>query len=369
MLTAEMLARLAAVGLAAGVFMASASRTARAVDFGGVNDTLAAWRPAGKREEQAAALAAAGARHVRIMAVRPLDAVAASAAALTRKGIGVLVVVPMGQADFFPPDVAARAAEGVHYPLRPTHAMEIARYAAFWREALAALDAVGVAPIAVEVGNEINISPFDASLPVTPGGVVAEAEGFERHSFAGTFGRALDRYVEALRETKAALIGRGVPVLLASLVRPEPDWAAANAVSAVAPELAMRMLVERGADRIADGLAVHLYPQVGARDEDPDAAVAKAVAQAFDPLVREAGPGRVWWITEWGFARAVGKDSGLELTRGRRMRAFADAIRSRPEAARMGPAFLYDFSEDELFRIHGPDGPSDPDALLTLAPR
>ncbi|MFC6046491.1 hypothetical protein ACFPYM_01420, partial [Methylobacterium hispanicum] len=159
------------------------------------------------------------------------------------------------------------------------------------------------------------------------------------------------------------------PVLLSSLVRPEPAWAAANGVSAIAPECAMRLLMERGAGRVADGLAVHLYPQVGARDEDPDVSVREAVSKAFDPLVREAGPGRAWWITEWGFARAVGRDSGKELPRRARMLAFARAIEARPEAPRMGPAFLYDFSEDELFRIHGRDDPSDPDALLTLAPR
>jgi hypothetical protein len=234
---------------------------------------------------------------------------------------------------------------------------------------LAALDAAGVSPIAVEVGNEINISAFESSLPIVLGGEMVEVGGLVRRPYAETFGRALDRYVEALRETKAVLAGRTVPVLLASLVRPESDWAAANGVSAVAPELAMRMLVERGAHRVADGLAVHLYPQVGARDEDPDISVGRAVAQAFDPLVREAGPDRVWWITEWGFARAVGRDSGLELPRRARMLAFVRAIEARREAALMGPAFLYDFSEDELFRIHGPDSPSDPDALLTLAPR
>ena len=362
-MVSKAVARLFALGLA------MAPHTSRAVDFGGVNDTLAAWRPPDRHEDQAAALAAAGARHVRIMAVRPLDAMASAAAAAAGRGLGVLLVVPMGQADFFPPSVASRAAEGVHYPLRPTSEMDVSRYAGFWREAVAALDAAGVKPMAVEVGNEMNLSVFEAALPIVPGGAAVEAAEFAGHPFEETYGRALDRYVDALRETKRVMAGRAVPVLLSSLVRPEPDWAAANGVSSIAPECAMRLLMERGAGHVADGFAVHLYPQVGARDEDPDNSVREAVSRAFDPLVREAGPGRSWWITEWGFARAVGKDTGKELPRRARMLAFARAIEARPEASRMGPAFLYDFSEDELFRIRGRDDPSDPDALLTLAPR
>lgn len=108
---------------------------------------------------------------------------------------------------------------------------------------------------------------------------------------------------------------------------------------------------------------------MNAKEPDPDTAVREAVDAAFDPLVREVGPGRRWWITEWGFARSVGRDSGVELPRGRRMRAFTSAIEGRAEASAMGPAFLYDFSDDELFRISGPDSPSDPDALLTLSRR
>jgi hypothetical protein len=90
---------------------------------------------------------------------------------------------------------------------------------------------------------------------------------------------------------------------------------------------------------------------------------------ALAALEQAVGPGRRWWIPEWGFARSVGRDSGLELPRQRRMNAFAAAVEARPEAAVMGPAFLYDFSDDELFRISGPDSPSDTDALLTLSRR
>lgn len=364
-----MLARLAAVGLAAGIFLASAARHARGVDFSGLNDAKMAWRPSETRAAAAAAMAAAGARHVRLMVVRPLDAVAESAAALKREGVAVLLMIPLGQPDFFAPGVPARTADAVHYALRPTAEMDRGRYEAFLREALAALDARGVRAEAIELGNEINIGPFEATLPVVEGGLAVDAAGFGRQSFAARYERALDRYVEILRTTRELLGGRPTALLMASVVNPEKAWAAEHGVTVVAPELVARMLMKRGAGDLVDGFAVHLYPQVGAREADPEKAVRDAVAAAFDPLVREIGPDRRWWITEWGFARSVGRDSGLELPRGRRMRAFASAIEARPEASSMGPAFLYDFSEDELFRISGPDSPSDPDALLTLSRR
>lgn len=364
-----MLARLAAVGLAAGIFLASAARHARGVDFSGVNDAKMAWRPPETRAAVARAVAAAGARHVRLMLVRPLEAVAEAASALEREGIGVLLMIPLGQPDFFAPSVAARTADAVHYALRPTAEMDREHYAAFLREALAVLDARGVRGEAVEQGNEINISPFEATLPVVEGGLSADAVDFGRQSFASRYEQALDRYVEILRTTRELLGGRSTPLLMASVVKPEKSWTAEHGVSVVAPELVARMLMKRGAGDLVDGFAVHLYPQVSAREADPEKAVREAVDAAFDPLVREVGPGRRWWITEWGFARSVGRDSGLELPRMRRMKAFAAAVEARPEAASMGPAFLYDFSDDELFRISGPDSPADPDALLTLSHR
>ena len=367
--SAAMLARLAAVGLAAGIFLASAARHARGVDFAGINDTKMAWRSPEARVEAVAALAKAGAKHVRLMVVRPLDAVAESAAALQGEGMGVLLMVPLGQSDFFAPSVAARTSDAVHYALRPTADMDLERFEAFLREALTALDAAGVRPVAVELGNEINIGPFEGTLPVVRGGLSVDAAGFRQQPFAWRYEQALDRYVDALRTIRRLLKNRTTPLLLASVVRPEPAWATEHGVTVVAPELVLRMLMDRGAGDLVDGFSVHLYPQVNAREKDPETAVRTAVDTAFDPLVREVGPGRRWWITEWGFARSVGRDSGLELPRSRRMQAFVDAVEGRPEAASMGPAFLYDFSEDELFRISGPDSPSDADALLTLSKR
>ncbi|MDE4914032.1 hypothetical protein PQI07_25510 [Methylobacterium sp. 092160098-2] len=367
--TAAMLARLAAVGLAAGVFVASAARRPPGVDFTGVNDAKMAWRSPEARAAVVEALGEAGASHVRLMAVRPLEAVADAAAALGAKGIGVLVMVPLGQPDFFGPATAARPADGVHYELRPTAEMDLRRFETFMSEVLTILDARGIRPEAVELGNEINISPFEPTLPVVPGGIMADAANFGRQSFAGPFGQALDRYVDALRRTRRLLQGRGVPLLLASVVGPEGGWAAEHGVTVVAPELCLRMLLDRGAADIVDGFALHLYPQVTAREKDPEEAVRAAVDAAFDPLARLVGPGRRWWITEWGFARSVGRDSGMELPRGPRMKAFAAAINGRPEARLSGPAFLYDFADDELFRIHGQDAPSDPDALLTISRR
>lgn len=367
--TAAMLARLAAVGLAAGVFVASAARRAPAVDFAGVNDAKMAWRPPEARAAVVDAIGRAGAAHVRLMAVRPLEAVADAAADLRGRGIGVLLMVPLGQPDFFDPSTAARPADGVHYALKPTAEMDLLRFETFMREALSLLDARGIRPEAVELGNEINISPFEATLPVLPGGMTADAATFDRQPFAGRYLQAIDRYVDALHRTKRLLQGRGVPLLLASVVRPEPAWAAEHGVVVVAPELCLRMLLERGAADVVDGFALHLYPQVSAREDNPEEAVRAAVDAAFDPLAKLVGPGRRWWITEWGFARSVGRDSGLELPRARRMKAFAAAIDRRPEAPLAGPAFLYDFADDELFRIQGPDSPSDPDALLTISRR
>ncbi len=367
--SAAMLARLAAVGLAAGIFLASAARHARGVDFSGINDTKMAWRSPESRAEAVAALAKAGAKHVRLMVVRPLDAVAESAAALQRVGVGVVLMVPLGQPDFFAPSVPARTSDAVHYALRPTVEMDAARFEAFLGEALAALDARGVRPEALELGNEINIGPFEATLPVVGGGLVVDASNFRRQPFADRYEQALDRYVEALRATRRLLQGRSTALLLASVVNPERPWAAEHGVTVVAPDLVLRMLMDRGVGDLVDGFAVHLYPQVNAREPDPETAIRAAVDSAFDPLVREAGSDRRWWITEWGFAHSIGRDSGLELPRGRRMRAFADAVDGRPEASAMGPAFLYDFGDDELFRISGPDSPSDPDALLTLSKR
>jgi hypothetical protein len=367
--SAAMLARLAAVGLAAGVFVASAARRSPGVDFAGVNDVKMAWRSPAARADAVAALGRAGAAHVRLMVVRPLDAVADAAAALQREGIKVLLMVPLGQSDFFASTTPVRQADDVHYALRPTAEMDVRRFEAFMGEALSLLDARGVRPEAVELGNEINIGPFEATLPIVPGGLTADAATFDRQTFAGAYGQALDRYVDALRRTRRLLQGRGVPLLLASAVRPEAAWASEHGVSVVAPELCLRMLLERGAADIVDGYALHLYPQVSAREKDPEQAVRLAVDAAFDPLSKMVGPGRRWWITEWGFARSVGRDYGLELPREPRMKAFAAAIDRRLEAALMGPAFLYDFAEDELFRISGPDSPSDPDALLTLSRR
>lgn len=258
--SAAMLARLAAVGLAAGIFLASAARHARGVDFTGINDAKMAWRPPEARATAVEAMEAAGARHVRIMVVRPLEAVAESAASLQRAGIGVLLMVPLGQPDFFAPEVAPRTADAVHYALRPTAEMDLGRYVAFIREAMAALDARGVRAEAVEVGNELNISPFEATLPTVAGGLAVDATSFKRQPFAGRYEQALDRYVEMLRATRELLNGRSTALLMASVVGPEKAWAAEHGVTVVAPALVARMLMDRGAGEIVDGFAVHLYP-------------------------------------------------------------------------------------------------------------
>jgi hypothetical protein len=168
---------------------------------------------------------------------------------------------------------------------------------------LTQLEMAGVRLTAIELGNEINTSGYNADLAEPGSGRVLgiadldDPKDAEARVIAGGF-RTYVRIAEALKAARNhSKLNSQTPILSAGLA----DWGppspkAWNNYLGVSVPDTIKFLRQNGLDKFVDGYGVHVYPS-----GDPHLTVSVRAAQLEQKVFSECRRGgKPCWLTEWG---------------------------------------------------------------------
>ena len=303
---AHSLSALAVVCALLAIF--AVSSPVQALDLGGVNSPQLVWQkdPAGRREtidaERASGLSAA-----RIMLVNPFDQFVDIGGYASSKSFGILLMMPLTIAPYYRPETPKREGKPPHiYSLLPLSRLDSDRVLKIWTKTLTDMAAQDVRLKGVQIDNEFNSAVFNGDLPIIEGGATLTFKNYREFSFWPRYEQGMRNLVDVLRIVKTALLEspayKNVPVVLGGLARPADNWNRNVGNVLVEPDLALKTLLDLGADRYVDAYAIHLYPQVPRQQWDrPHDAIAQYVERRMSQVIAIAGDSKPWWITEWGF--------------------------------------------------------------------
>jgi len=325
----------------------------------GINQTGLAWVKSDTEWEGTIdAMTGSGAHDIRIMLVQSIRRTSEVAEYATRKGMGVLIMVPLTQLIYYPDGTVRRRGKGLIWPSPPFSRLDINLVETRVRAALQRFAASGVRITGIEVANEFNSAAFNGDLPFVKGGAILDFANHREFRFWTDYSAGMEKLVEAIAAIKKARDASEtyikVPVILGGLARPSTTWLRNMDASLVEPDLALKTLIDLGVDRYVDAYAIHLYPKVPADQwTSPHDAIARHVDEHMTPVVAVSGPTKPWWITEWGFAKRHdmtpgpdGADPRLPL-----FRAFPEVVAQSRYARLFGPTFIFDWDESQNFRI------------------
>jgi hypothetical protein len=166
------------------------------------------------------------------------------------------------------------------------------------------LDGAGVRLSALELGNEINASPYNGDIPIPGSGRVLgisdlnnpkDAEGSE--IAAGI--RKYIQVMEALKDVRdGSAVNATTPIISAGLANEDlPSAHSWNNDLAVSIPAMIEFFRQNGMDRLVDGYGVHVYPT-----GNPNTPLSARISQLEDNILAECLIGaKPCWLTEWGF--------------------------------------------------------------------
>jgi hypothetical protein len=209
------------------------------------------------------------------------------------------------------------------------------------------LDAAGVPLAGIEVGNEINISGFNADIPAPGSGRVLGINDLnnpgdaEAQAIANGF-RTYVKVLAALKDLRDhSKINRHTPIITAGLAAPGspgpkgPSWAGGVAVS-LADTIAF--FRQNDADRLVDGYGVHVYP-----DGNPRKPVATRIASLGQDLFSACTPAKPCWLTEWGIPNGSQSCPIDETNRTLAVQSVRSALKFFADQRRLAAIVYYDW--------------------------
>lgn len=325
----------------------------------GVNRPAIAWlKPDAEWQRAVDAMSDNGVKSLRMMLVTPYENSFKVIAYCNQKGIDVLLMVPLTLDAYYALPVSRRLGNKSLYTVPHLSALDISSFESRWGEVVKTLSLRNLRVKAVQIDNEFNSAAFNGDLPLVKGGAILTDQTYQEFSFWKDYQAGMRKLTQVLRIVSNSLRGseyfKDVPIVLGGLARPTTAWIRNVDGSLVEPGLALRELIALGADRYVDFYAIHLYPQVP-RDQwaEPAAAIREYLDERMTEVVAAGGATKVWWITEWGFARrnedpikCTSRDLRLPL-----FKAFQEVIAKSRWTQLVGPTFIYDWDESVRFRI------------------
>jgi len=169
---------------------------------------------------------------------------------------------------------------------------------------LKALDDAGVKLAAIELGNEINWTPFNGDFPMPGQGRVFDLADLSRDPEGRSIAASYDRYIELLRVLKPirdrSTVNGRTPIVSAGLSDPGPPGPKPGArADAVSIPATFQYLRSKGLDGLVDFYGVHTYPPTAPRMTDE-----ARFRQLSVETLTECRPSKPCWLTEWGITDA-----------------------------------------------------------------
>jgi hypothetical protein len=289
---------------------------------------------------------------VRLSANGPIDKVAQTVIHARRDGLHVLLVIPMGLADFYDKGAAPRPGAGSLRAVNHLSQLNVTLLHDQVAHLVSELDQAKVALDAIEVGNEINWSGFNGDLPVFGVGR-AYNDINEMGEYRQNMMEGLRRYALAVKTIKnilrASAFQQHTIVVGAGLASEMKDAFLQRSGGTTLPPRAFNAALKQfdGAADL-DAFAIHIYPNVGEQGAGAQAAIVDTVASALDEC---APDGRDCYITEWGFV--LPSDScPTPDPRNVEFRIFLDAVQREEASHPVKAAYVYDWDTSSIRGIY-----------------
>jgi hypothetical protein len=183
------------------------------------------------------------------------------------------------------------------------------RFAAVIGPVLQQLDSAGVVLAGIELGNEINWTPFNGDFP-TPGrgrvfGNAAMVSDPEAIKIAQGFAIYEQAFAQLAQIRSTLTLNYMTPLISAGLADPGAPARRAG-LDAVAINATLDALRTHGLDTLANFYGIHFYPSAA---ETP----AERLADLKENALTQCGAtGISCWITEWGFQLPAGSSCPVQ---------------------------------------------------------
>jgi len=331
----------------------------------GVNRLNLAWLDRTQQERVLKEIADSGATHVRLSLSRPVDRSIEAAAIASRLGLRILLEIQLSNSSYYGDAVRPRSGQRRIWDINRLSDLDLDRYRAGLREAIARLDALGVRLEAVEPGNEINLAGYNGDLAVyaKPGQPTPRTLADLKDRAA--FEEGLDRYVEVLRITRDEMRksekSSGAAIVSAGLSDISAKEADRQGMERLDPAEVITLLQARGMEQLVDAYGIHIYP---AR-KDPKA-IRSVVSKLLD-FCKPSESGRPCWVTEWGIANTARTCPVDDRQREGAMAAMRMVFSDFAKAKRLDAAYYYDWDTQQAYRLWR-CGSLSPAGALAIAP-
>jgi hypothetical protein len=213
-----------------------------------------------------------------------------------------------------------------------------------WLDPLLSQLEAGVHLTAIELGNEINTSGYNADIAQPGSGRVLgiadlnNPNDAEARAIADGF-RTYIRVAEALKGVlDRSRLNNKTPILSAGLADWGPPSAKAwdNDLGVSLPDT-IQFLRQNGLDAFVDGYGVHIYPS-----GDPHLTVSARAAQLEQRVFSECTPGtKPCWLTEWGIPNGSTACPVDDTARAGVIRDERDALEQYADQKRLAASVYY----------------------------
>lgn len=226
---------------------------------------------------------------------------------------------------------------------------------------LAKLEAKGIKLVALELGNELNLSGYNSDFPRRAAGMQFGARDMESNAEARQVAKGLMQYLKVLAVLKemrdSSRLNRNTPILTAGFSTLEKDDGPRPGATTdlVSTNATLDFLRAHGVDKLVDAYAVHVYPS-GEKPGNPaaEAERTRGLAKYVLDKCRPAGSsdGKPCWITEWGFNNAskscpINDDSRAVLAKG-----MMEALRPYVKEGRLSGVIYYCWNTVSLYAVY-----------------
>jgi hypothetical protein len=212
---------------------------------------------------------------------------------------------------------------------------------------LTQLETAGVRLTAIELGNEINTSGYNADIAEPGSGRVLSVKDLnnpkdaEARVIAGGF-RNYIRVADALKTVRDhSKLNSQTPILLAGLA----DWGPPSSKAwdgylGVSLPDTIQFLRQNGVDQFVDGYGVHIYP-----NGDPNLTVSVRAAQLEQKVFSECRRGgKQCWLTEWGIPNGTQTCPVDDTARAGVIEAERAALKEYEDQGRLAASIYYIWS-------------------------
>lgn len=238
------------------------------------------------------------------------------------------------------------------YAGSPLSSADPAASRSYFQSVFDRLDAAGVKLDAVELGNEINWTGFNADFPLPGEGRVFELSDLASDPEAKQIAAGLLRYLEIVKVLKqvrdGSRLNHATPILSAGLAEITPAYASHKQEDAVSIGATLGFLKAHGLRDLADGYGVHSYLPA---DPAADQQRRERFEQDIAPV---CGAGRPCWITEWGFPNPDDRCPPDETARTALIGQFRALVGSLPAGA-VGGMYYYSWDSSPWAKAPEPD--------------